>query len=321
MKEGLIIKSFSATQDDLSLINKLTRREFKMDEIYAFSVLLCDNEIDRDFERFTIPALEKLAELYIGKTGIFDHNPKGENQTARIFKTYIEKNNEQETAAGEPYTALMAGAYMVKSAKNADLILDLDAGIKKEVSVGCAVAAAVCSVCGTNLKAERCKHTKGRKYAGKVCHTVLDMPTDAYEWSFVAVPAQRNAGVKKHFFENSVKEDIMEIIEKIMSVPEPLQLNEQQVESLKSYIHELKTKARLGAEYHDQLKKDFVRLSFLCQPGLSSEITAQTADNMTIEQLKAYNDVYEKQTIKQTKPQLAVSKPALQPKADKNYFI
>jgi hypothetical protein len=36
-------------------------------------------------------------------------------------------------------------------------------------------------------------------YGGKICHTVLDGITDAYEWSFVAVPAQRNAGVTKKF--------------------------------------------------------------------------------------------------------------------------
>ncbi len=43
---------------------------------------------------------------------------------------------------------------------------------------------------------------KGRMYSGKLCHTVLDDVTDAYEWSFVAVPAQVNAGVTKHYTEN-----------------------------------------------------------------------------------------------------------------------
>lgn len=46
---------------------------------------LCDNEIDRDGERFSLEALEQLKALFVGKTGIFDHDPKGENQTARIY--------------------------------------------------------------------------------------------------------------------------------------------------------------------------------------------------------------------------------------------
>ena len=31
----------------------------------------------------------------------------------------------------------------------------------------------------------------------KICYTILDKITDSYEWSFVAVPAQVNAGVTK----------------------------------------------------------------------------------------------------------------------------
>ena len=36
-------------------------------------------------------------------------------------------------------------------------------------------------------------------YGGKLCYFTLKAPTDAYEWSFVAVPAQRKAGVMKSF--------------------------------------------------------------------------------------------------------------------------
>ena len=70
---------------ELELINKYTRRPLKEEEIYAFSVVLCDNEIDRDFERFSSEALDKMAELFVGVTGVMDHDPKSENQTARIF--------------------------------------------------------------------------------------------------------------------------------------------------------------------------------------------------------------------------------------------
>lgn len=42
-----------------------------------------------------------------------------------------------------------------------------------------------------------CGHRKGEWYEGRLCHTVLHGAEDAYEWSFVAVPAQRQAGVVK----------------------------------------------------------------------------------------------------------------------------
>ena len=64
MREGYVLKSNGETQEDSLLkINRYTRREFKADEVYTFSVVLCDNEIDRDFERFTADALQKLALL------------------------------------------------------------------------------------------------------------------------------------------------------------------------------------------------------------------------------------------------------------------
>ena len=47
---------------ELDLINQYTKRRFSADEVYTFSVVLCDNEIDRDFECFDSTSLEKLAE-------------------------------------------------------------------------------------------------------------------------------------------------------------------------------------------------------------------------------------------------------------------
>ena len=40
-------------------------------------------------------------------------------------------------------------------------------------------------------------HVKGEDVDGVPCVGNLDDPKDAYEWSFVAVPAQRGAGVTK----------------------------------------------------------------------------------------------------------------------------
>ena len=73
------------TKDILDKINKFTRREFAADELFAFNVILCDNDIDRDCERFSDNALEQLKALFVGKTGIFDHDASTSNQTARLF--------------------------------------------------------------------------------------------------------------------------------------------------------------------------------------------------------------------------------------------
>ena len=183
------------TPEALAKINRFTRREFKEDELYTFSVILCDNDIDRDGERFSDAALDRLSELFVGKTGISDHDPSSANQTARIYDTEVVTDEGHITRFGGTYRYLRAMAYMVRTEENRDLITQIEGGIRKEVSISCSAAKRTCSVCG----AENCAHVKGREYGGKACCHVLDDIADAYEWSFVAVPAQVNAGVTKRF--------------------------------------------------------------------------------------------------------------------------
>ena len=190
---GLLTRQANAAAD-IDLINQYSVKELTPEEVFCFAVRLCDNEVDRDFERFDKAALEKLAELYLGKTGIFDHIWLAESQVARLYKTEVVKG-EGRTQAGEPYYYLRGYAYMMRTAENAGFIAEIEAGIKKEVSVGCAVRQAECSICGAKNGA--CGHEKGQKYDGKLCFFTLKDPTEAYEWSFVAVPAQRAAGVTK----------------------------------------------------------------------------------------------------------------------------
>ncbi len=188
----------------LDKLNKFTRKELSAEEVYIFPVTLCDNEIDRDNERFSVKALEEMAERFVGVTGIFDHNPKGENQTARLFMTELVKE-ERNNSLGEQYAYLKGYAYMVRTDSNADLIREIDGGIKKEVSVSCSAEKQVCSICGADRRAKPCRHVKGRRYDGKRCFFTLEDISDAYEWSFVAVPAQVHAGVTKSFDEADEK--------------------------------------------------------------------------------------------------------------------
>ncbi len=182
-------------KETLEKINKFTRRPLREEEIYAFPVTLCDNDIDRDNERFSDEALLTLSKLFVGKTGIFDHNPTGDNQTARIYDAEVVIEPGKLTKDNRIYKYLRAEAYMVRTDKNADLSAEIDAGIKKEVSVSCSASKNICSVCGCDKRITQCEHHKGQDG----CHVILDDITDAYEWSFVAVPAQINAGVTKKY--------------------------------------------------------------------------------------------------------------------------
>ena len=201
--------------EELELIGRFARKKLSRDELYTFSLILCDNEIDRDNEKFTVESLHKLAELFVGKTGIFDHNMKSKDQTARIYAAQVLTDETRKTADGEVYTYILAKAYTVRTEKNKDLIAEIDAGIKKETSVGCSVKEIKCSICGKDIKTQGCEHRKGKVYGGKLCCYLLNDPADAYEWSFVAVPAQKNAGIVKSFDPSRESDDLAEIAKEI----------------------------------------------------------------------------------------------------------
>ena len=186
-KAAEAVTSGAPTAMQLEQINALAKTRLNGEQVYVFSLRLCDDQIDRDGERFDTAALPALAKLFIGKTGIVDHKWSADNQIARIFETQVVKDKD--------VSYIKAWAYIRRGGANEEIIADIEAGIKKEVSVGCAMARAVCSICGSEYGT--CGHVKGEAYEGEVCAVILKEPVDAYEFSFVAVPAQREAGVLK----------------------------------------------------------------------------------------------------------------------------
>ena len=248
----------AVTAEELAAINAYAKGELTAEEVYVFALRLCDNEVDRDFERFDEAALRTLGELFRGKSGIFDHNWTAGGQTARIYRTEVIREPGVQTTAGDSYCWLKAWAYMLRTEKNADLIAEIEGGIKKEVSVGCSVSHRLCSICGK----ENCDHVGGRQYGGKRCYRTLSEPTDAYEWSFVAVPAQRQAGVVKR----------------------------AQTGDLKSYLQArpgyweqweaLEKEAKLGRKYLEGLRQDVVRLACLADQSLDGAVMAAMAEKL-----------------------------------------
>ncbi|MBD5161468.1 MAG: hypothetical protein HDT14_05525 [Oscillibacter sp.] len=262
----------SVSREDMILINRLSKAELTPDQVYTFALRLCDNEIDRDWERFDEEALTILSGLFVGKSGIFDHNWSAEGQTARLYKTEVCREGGT-TGAGDGCRFLKGYAYMLRSEKNAPLIEEIEAGIKKEVSIGCSVTGKVCSVCGR----EHCSHQGGQTYDGKLCYFTLREPADAYEWSFVAVPAQRRAGVIKSF----VHEPDSSLKRMLSAHPGCL----RQLEALEK-------EAELGRAYMAGLRKELVRLAGLTDETLDLKIFSSAAEKMEEDELLEMTRAY-----------------------------
>lgn len=242
--EGVIQKAGSVQiqevgDDDLKKINKLAIEPLKAEEVFTFKIIMGDNELDdRNFEPFNLNALKDLKKLYIGKTMIKDHYRRADNQVARIYDTEL-VTSDKTTGAGEVFTQLIAKCYMVRTKSNEDLITEIKAGIKKEVSTGCTPKRAICSICGTDNMKTYCTHWNGREYekpdgSKGICYFTLDGAKEAYEVSFVAVPAQPRAGTTKHYGGASMKD-----AEPTPAEPETTEKEKQESDLLALRVKEL----------------------------------------------------------------------------------
>lgn len=187
--KSALVEKLAAGDGELELINRYSLRPLKAEEVFIFRLAACNNQVDRDHEHFTDAALEGFAKLFPGKPALIDHLWSAKTQTARIYAAEVESDGDVKR--------LMLRCYMPRLETNADVIAAIESGILRECSVGVSVASAVCDICGTELTSGWCEHLRGKEYNGKLCTVSLDKAVDAYEVSFVAVPAQPEAGVTK----------------------------------------------------------------------------------------------------------------------------
>ena len=237
----------------LEKINALAKGTLTAEQVYVFSVRLCDDQVDRDFERFDTEALPVLAKLFVGKSGIVDHKWSAGSQLARIFDT--------EILTEDGVTGIKAWAYIRRGGAGDEWIADIEAGIKKEVSVGCAMGRSVCSICGGEYGS--CGHRKGEYYEGQLCCAILRDPVDAYEFSFVAVPAQREAGVLKGLGRQRCLKELAEEF------------------GVQEEYRGLWKLARMGQQYQKQLSDEVVRLGLMLGLKVAEPVLRSAAEKLS----------------------------------------
>ena len=254
------------TAMQLEAINAQAKARLNGEQVYVFSLRLCDDQVDRDGERFDTAALPALAKLFVGKTGIVDHRWSAENQVARIFETQVVQD--------EGVSYIKAWAYIRRGGANDEIIADIEAGIKKEVSVGCAMGRAICSVCGSEYGT--CGHLKGEQYDGQICCAILQEPVDAYEFSFVAVPAQRDAGVLKAL--GARRFSLKDLAEEF---------------GVQAEYRALYKQAELGKRYQKELEDNIVRLGLSLDLGVTEPVLRSIAGTAKAEDLLQLKTAWE----------------------------
>lgn len=245
----------------LRKVNLQSKTPLTAEEVYVFALRLCDDQVDRDGEKFDGAALPELGRLFVGKPGIVDHNWSAEKQAARIFDTEVVTENG--------VTWLKAWAYIPRKGRE-ELIADIESGIRKEVSISCSMGKKECSICGGYLGA--CGHHSGRSYDGQVCVGILKEPVDAYEFSFVAVPAQREAGVVKRW-KGGEAMSLRDYVEK------------SGLEVLKQELQKLRKLAEYGEAQRKSREQEVIRMGVALELGLNKRELSELAEQLEDETL------------------------------------
>ena len=293
-KETKVASTGVATELQLQAINAQAKAELTAEQVYVFSVRLCDDQIDRDGERFATEALPELAKLFVGKTGIVDHKWSTNGQVARIFETQV--------VSEEGVSYIKAWAYIRRGGNAEEVIADIEAGIKKEISVGCAMGRAVCSICGSDYGT--CGHQKGEHYDGMLCCVILKEPMDAYEFSFVAVPAQREAGVIKGLGEG--KRCLKELADEF---------------GAQSEYRALYVQAQLGRQYEKQLRDEVIRLFLSLDMGMEEPVLRSVAKKISAEELLHLKSALEQRVAEYLPVQTQLHQRAKEPGVDSGFMI
>ena len=149
-----------------------------VEDDYTFTIKVCDNKIDKSYERFSTDCLEKMAKMFVGKSGYV-----GESQVAKITSAGVVESGYNYATFEERCAWIEAKATIQRTPENESVIEQIETGKKKNVGIGCSVNKRTCSICGDTDG--KCNHRPGEYYDGELCFITLDDPQEVYEWAFI----------------------------------------------------------------------------------------------------------------------------------------
>ena len=139
------------------------------------------------------------------------------------------------------------------------------------------MAKCVCSICGKDIGT--CAHKKGEVYGGKLCCAELTGAQDAYEWSFVAVPAQPRAGVLKRC--GGGEAGTLKLLVKRRGS----RANLVELEALEK-------QAALGARYMSALRGEVKRWMLVAEKDTDGETIGRMVEKLDEDELRAMERIY-----------------------------
>jgi len=189
-------RSAAPTKRELDLINRFARRPLAADEVYVGESDLCNDRVDRAFERFTPQVLQDFAESLPGKSLLAGHD-HGSLPMGLWFDARLRRDEHAVTHLRPSY-------YIVKTRDNEHHRTQLDGGVYRYASIGFRAQDLVCDICGKSWFGWECQHYPGKAYdvgGQRVVATAHYMrsdaqPAEAVEGSMVYLGCQYDAELK-----------------------------------------------------------------------------------------------------------------------------
>src|SRR5438094_518134 len=187
---------------DLALINeRYALAPLGAEALYVRRMVLANDALDRTYERFPPAVLERFAQTLPGKPVLVAHD-KSELPIGVIYRAAVRPAREGE--AGQ--YSLEAALYMRRTAANAEVREQIDAGVIRAVSIGFRYDTRLCSVCGADYfdcphdPGERIDGETGRQADGAIVYYTYagDLARyEACECSLVYLGCQQQAAIVK----------------------------------------------------------------------------------------------------------------------------
>lgn len=232
---------------DIDLINEHTIQPLNADDVYVFPVEICDNEVDRVGDKMSDEFLQAVADNISGLTGLKDHDWSSDNQMARLYDAELVEDERKKNRLGENRKYVLGKAYTLSKYK--DYIEKINAGLLKESSLSFKSVNDKCSICGCEMIKDvndigHCEngHIAGEIYDGVLCYNDINTLDDLMEWSLVAVPCQKGAGIKNKNIGGSIMKK--------------LELLTRQLLNQKDLDHKVKEQLEEAVEVADQVLSD-----------------------------------------------------------------
>jgi hypothetical protein len=169
-------------------------RDLSAEDIHVRGMYLCNSKRDHYYSRFSLSALDEIAELIPGRPVMTGHNyhtlPVGRFFNARrVYRPEL----------GEPKNDsywLEAHFYVPRDAEGDALVRRIDQGIYREVSIGWRCVEGACALCGNSITdRDRCGHVPGEVYEDGICEYEFNGITAVLEGSLVFAGGQKDTSL------------------------------------------------------------------------------------------------------------------------------